>query len=164
MELGAQGCMVTEACSGRRTTPAPREWRGFDAELVHRPAVVEVVAVRLSVTAGVGECAHEAEMRLFVVPIGLEDAKQMGDGTIGIDGVASQETECRDIRRAGCLTNGHRPIVVGILLEEVARVDGRGRAESRQPAGTVAAPQAVQPVCRRRQEVLHVDVDRVEVE
>src|ERR1022692_5132632 len=108
----------------RGAPPDAGKRRWFDAELVHRPAVVQVVAVRLSVSSGVCECAHQAQVSLLVVTIGLQDPEQVRDRGIRIGGVPREEAEGRYIRRTGFFANRHRPVVIGVLLEEVAGVDG----------------------------------------
>src|SRR5580700_4883549 len=62
-----------------RSAPAARERGRFDLELVHRAPVGEVMPVRLPVPAGIRKRAHQAEMRLLVIAIGLQDAQQVRD-------------------------------------------------------------------------------------
>src|ERR1700692_2206013 len=90
--------------AGRPSGPANAgKRRGLDAELVHRPAVVQVVAMRLPVSPGVRKGTPETKVSFFVVTIGLKDPEQMRDSGIGVVGVPRKKAEHGDVRCTGFL-------------------------------------------------------------
>jgi hypothetical protein len=69
-----------------------------------------------------------------------------------------------DVHRPGLLAQRDGPVLVGILLEEVACVDGLGRRQTLAGGIHLAPATELEPGRGLRQETLHVDVEVLELE
>src|SRR5688572_1828093 len=101
-------------------------------------------------------------MDLLVVGILLQRAQEVAGGEVvlaALERVLAQRPRDRDVGRARLLTEGNSPVLVGVLLEELARIERLRGGEA--PAGP--RERSVRPEReagrRFRQESLHVDLE-----
>src|SRR4051812_14454899 len=113
----------------------------LDADLVHPRAVGAERAPRLAVAARVGVGGGEREVRLLVVGIALEHAQQEAHGAVVVAGrarVVGQAPRDAHVDVACVLARADRPVLVEVLLEQVAGVRTLGDEQPLARLGAVA--------------------------
>src|SRR3954469_4492204 len=125
-----------------RPLPAarPRHGLGLHVDLTHPVGIDLILAARLTKPASLDQRTNEVEAYLFVVGVLLEEPQAVPDRVVDFAGRCQrgdQRAEQCNVRGSNFLGEGNGPLLVEVILEEAAGVNGECRRK--QVGGVWAA-------------------------